>query len=319
MFVSRRIARRTRRDAGSPAPRGHGRISMAALLLAGCTPQTGTPPPTPAAPTGEALAAACEGRDGWSDPAPPAKIFGNSYYVGTCGISAVLIEAPDGLVLIDAATEEAAPAILANIRALGFDPTQIHTLLASHEHLDHVGGLKVLQDATGATVHARPEAVATLTSGAPEARDPQRGAIPPFRGVTVTGDLRAGEALPIADLHLTPHATPGHTPGSTSWTWRSCEGSDCRTIAYIDSLSAVSADAYRFTDHPDYVAMQRATFAKVPTLPCDILITPHPGASGLFARFAGDAPLTDPEGCRRYAEDAAKRLDARLAKEAAAK
>lgn len=292
---------------------------FAALLLAGCASQAEAPASAPAAPTGQALAAACEGRDGWSDPAPPAKIFGNSYYVGTCGISAVLIDAPGGLVLIDAATEEAAPAILANIRALGFDPKQVHTLLASHEHLDHVGGLRALQDATGAKIYARHEAVATLTSGEPEARDPQRGAIPPFRGVKIAGELRDGEALPIPGLDLTLHATPGHTPGSTSWTWRSCEGGDCRTIAYVDSLSAVSGDDYRFTDHPDYVAMMRATFAKVPALPCDILITPHPGASDLFARLAGDAPLADPGGCRTYAAEAAKRLDDRLAKEAAGK
>jgi hypothetical protein len=84
-------------------------LLLAALLLAGCAAPTGKISfPSPAA-TGKALAAACEGREGWSDPAPPAKIFGNSYYVGTCGISAVLIDAPGGLVLIDAATETAYP------------------------------------------------------------------------------------------------------------------------------------------------------------------------------------------------------------------
>lgn len=291
---------------------------LAALALAGCAPQP-APSPTVAAPTGKDLASACAGRDGWSDAAPPAKIYGNTYYVGTCGISALLIAAPDGLVLIDGATAEAAPGILANIPALGFDPKNIRTLLASHEHLDHVGGLKALQDATGAAVLARREAVATLTSGEPEAIDPQRGAIPPFAGVKVARELKDGEILPIRDIGLTLHATPGHTPGSTSWTWKSCEAGDCRTIAYVDSLSAVSADAYRFTDHPDYVAMLRATFAKVPTLPCDILITPHPGASKLFARLAGEASLVDADACRMYAEGAAKRLDERLAKEAAAK
>lgn len=291
---------------------------LAALALAGCAPQ---PAPVTAAPapTGKALAAACEGRDGWSDAAPPAKIHGNTYYVGTCGITALLIAAPDGLVLIDGATEEAAPAILANIRTLGFDPANVRYLLASHEHLDHVGGLKALQDATGAAVVARKEAVATLTSGEPEAIDPQRGAIPPFKGVKVARELKEGEALPIRDLRLTLHATPGHTPGSTSWTWRSCEAGDCRTIAYVDSLSAVSGDAYRFSDHPDYVAMMRATFAKVPTLPCDLLITPHPSASNLFARLTGEAPLVDANGCKAYAAAATKRLDDRLAKEAAAK
>lgn len=288
---------------------------LAALALAGCAPQQAPITAAPA-PTGKALAAACEGRDGWSDPAPPAKIHGNTYYVGTCGITALLIASADGLVLIDGATEEAAPGILANIRALGFDPANVHYLLASHEHLDHVGGLKALQDATGASVLARKEAVATLTSGEPEAIDPQRGAIPPFRGVKVARELKDGEALPIRDLRLTLHATPGHTPGSTSWTWRSCEAGDCRTIAYVDSLSAVSGDGYRFSEHPGYVAMMRATFAKVPGLPCDLLITPHPSASNLFARLSGDAPLIDANGCKTYAAAAAKRLDERLAKEA---
>lgn len=292
------------------------RVALAALALAGCAPQQ-APAPI-AAPTGKALATACEGRDGWNDAAPPAKIYGNTYHVGTCGIGALLIAAPDGLVLIDGATAEAAPGILANIRALGFDPKNIRYLLASHEHLDHVGGLKALQDATGAAVLARHEAVATLSSGEPEAIDPQRGAIPPFAGVKVAREVKDGEALPIRDIGLTLHATPGHTPGSTSWTWKSCEAGDCRTIAYVDSLSAVSANDYRFSDHPDYVAMMRRTFAKVPTLPCDILITPHPSSSNLFARLAGDAPLVDATGCRTYAAGAAKRLDDRLAKEAAA-
>ncbi|KTE28096.1 MULTISPECIES: subclass B3 metallo-beta-lactamase [unclassified Sphingopyxis] len=289
-------------------------LLLAAVALAGCTPHA-APSALATAPTGKALAAACAGREGWSDPAPPAKIFGNSYYVGTCGISVVLIDTPAGLVLIDAATEEAAPSILANIRTLGFDPKNVRFLLTSHEHLDHVGGLKALQEATGAQVIARPEAAAALASGEPDATDPQRGSIPPFRGVAVARTVLDGEMLEIEKLRLTAHATPGHTPGGTSWTWRSCEGTDCRTIAYVDSLSAVSADGYRFVDHPDYVATFRATFAKVEALPCEILITPHPGASNLFARLANPATLANPESCRAYAAGARMRLADRLASE----
>lgn len=286
----------------------------ALMLLAACAPPKAAPAGAgPAA--APALASACAGRDGWSDAAPPARIFANSYYVGTCGISAVLIDAPGGLVLIDAATEEAAPAILANVRALGFDPKAIRYLLASHEHGDHVGGMKAIQDATGAKILARRAAMAPLTSGEPDSRDPQRGAIAPFRGVMVAGELADGAVLPIAGLNLTLHATAGHTPGSSSWTWRACEGRDCRIIAYVDSLTAVSSDSYRFSDHPDYVAMFQATYDRVKSLPCDILITPHPGASNLFARLAGAAPLVDANACIAYARGAAKRLDDRLAKE----
>ncbi len=290
---------------------------LAALALTGCAPQA-APAPAAMAPTGKALAIACEGRDGWSDPAPPAKIHGNTYYVGTCGITVLLIATPDGLVLIDGATEKAVPGILANIRALGFDPKNVRYLLASHEHDDHVGGLAALQAATGAKLLARREAVAALTSGTPDATDPQREIANPFAGATVSRTIGDGEAVGLRDIGLTAHATPGHTPGSTSWTWRSCEGGDCRSIAYVDSLTAISGDAYRFTDHPDYVATFRATLAKVPTLPCDLLITPHPSASNLFARLAGDARLVDADACHFYAAGAVKRLDERLAKETAA-
>jgi metallo-beta-lactamase class B len=43
--------------------------------------------------------AACAGKDGWSDPAPPIQIHGNVYGVGTCGIVSLLIAGPKGHVL----------------------------------------------------------------------------------------------------------------------------------------------------------------------------------------------------------------------------
>ena len=288
-----------------------------AAALAGCTAPQAASPTLPDRADGRALAKACEGRDGWSDPAPPARIHGNTYYVGTCGISAILIDTSQGLVLIDAATDKAAPSILENIRALGFDPKNIRYLLASHEHLDHVGGLAAIQQASGAPVYALAAAQASLTTGDMDRTDPQHGSFPPVKGATIKGIVEDGAMLPIKGLDLTVHATPAHTPGGTSWTWRSCEGNDCRTIAYVDSLSAVSSDSYRFTDHPDYVATMRKTIARVPSLPCDILLTPHPGASNVHARIAGNAPLVDTAACKTYADAATARLDARLAKEKA--
>jgi metallo-beta-lactamase class B len=49
------------------------------------------------------------------------------------------------------------------------------------------------------------------------------------------------------------------------------------------------------------------------------LITPHPSASNLVARFGGRAPLEDSNACRDYAAKLTRQLDERLAKEAAAK
>jgi metallo-beta-lactamase class B len=85
----------------------------------------------------------------------------------------------------------------------------------------------------------------------------------------------------------------------------------------VDSLTAVSRDGYRFSDHPGRVAPFRPTFARVAAMKCDILVTPHPGFSNVFERLAGRAPLVDPSACKGLATAMAQRLDARLAKETA--
>jgi metallo-beta-lactamase class B len=68
------------------------------------------------------------------------------------------------------------------------------------------------------------------------------------------------------------------------------------------------------------LAAFRRSLATVAGLPCDILLTPHPGASGMFERLgpAARASLIDPAACKRYADNAGSRLDARLEKERAA-
>ena len=58
--------------------------------------------------------------DEWDKPAPPVRIHANTYLVGTCGISSILITGSEGHVLIDGGTEQGADLIAANIRALGF-------------------------------------------------------------------------------------------------------------------------------------------------------------------------------------------------------
>jgi metallo-beta-lactamase class B len=90
----------------------------------------------------------------------------------------------------------------------------------------------------------------------------------------------------------------------------------CRQIVYADSLTPVSRDNYRFSDHAQYLAAYRASIAKVAALNCDILLTPHPSASDMVNRLAR-AEVENPDACRDYAAGLTKQLDARLAKEAA--
>ncbi|WP_229658468.1 subclass B3 metallo-beta-lactamase [Tsuneonella deserti] len=269
-----------------------------------------------AAPGQRAWAQACDEFDEWDKPGPPFRVYGDTYYVGTCGITALLVTSRKGHVLIDSGTEKGAEIVLANIRSLGFDPRDVKALLMSHEHFDHVGGMARLQAATGAPVFASPEAAAVLRTGLPGGSDPQAAsghpAFPP-----VSGPIHdvAFEMPMLASRRFQPIITPGHTPGATSWTWPSCEGTTCKQIVYADSLSAISADGYRFSDHPAYLAGFRRGIARIAAAPCDIVLAPHPSAADMRGRLLGHRAISNPAGCREYAARVGSTLDKRLADE----
>jgi metallo-beta-lactamase class B len=280
------------------------------------------PPPRverPVAPietAGPAFASACKDWDDWDKPAPPVRIHANTYLVGTCGISSILITGNAGHILIDGGTEAGADLIAQNIRGLGFRLTDIKILLHSHEHFDHVGGIDRLQRLTGARLFASQAAARVFATGAPGPGDPQAGMHKPFPAARVDRILKTGDTVRLGNLMLTPVATPGHTPGALSWQWVGCDGGVCRTIVYADSLSPVARDNYRFSAHPDYLAQYRASIARMAALDCDILLTPHPSASDMVQRL-GRAAVFDANACRDYAASLTKQLDERLAKEAA--
>lgn len=297
---------------------------LAALLvvcLSACS-TAAVPPPVALADARagqKAWAAACADFDEWDKPGPPFRLYGRTYYVGTCGISSILIVGPDGHTVIDSGTDEGAKIVLANIRALGFDPNDVKTLLLSHEHFDHVGGMARLQAATGATIITSEAAAKVLRTGVPDAADPQsksgHPAFAPVTGRIIT--LDGPGAVLLGDWSFRSFRTPGHTLGAMSWSWADCEDAGCKTIVYADSLNPISSDGYRFSDNPDLVAGFRAGVAEVADAPCDIVLAPHPGAVGLRARLAGDRPLVDAGGCRAYAAVATERMDKRLVTERA--
>lgn len=283
-------------------------FALAALLALSTCPANAaqTTGSVPACPAGADV------MEGWDTRAPPRKIFGNTYYVGTCGISSVLVTSKRGLILIDGATEPAGPLIAVNIRTLGFKLRDVKYILSTHEHSDHAGGLAYLQRVTGAPVLARAPEMATLKRGSSDRDDPQFGGLKKFPPVANVQLLADNQTLRVGDLALTAHATPGHSPGSTSWTWKSCEGARCLNVAYADSLSARSENGYRYEQHPAYVKTFLRSIDAVGSLPCDILISPHPPVSDLFARFEGKTPLIDAGACKRYADSARANLEQRL-------
>ncbi|HSX62572.1 MAG TPA: subclass B3 metallo-beta-lactamase [Tahibacter sp.] len=267
----------------------------------------------------------------WNRPQAPFVLHGKSWFVGTRGLSSVLIDSGEGLVLLDGALPESAPLIAANIETLGFRLDQIRYIAVSHAHYDHVGGVAALARASGATVIASARSADALIAGVPPQDDPQAGfgdkanGFPKLSKVQRVAD---GETLRLGKLVLTAHYTPGHTAGATTWSWQDCSGGDCVNLVYADSLNAVSDDAYRFggADGNGGIAESfRASIDRVAKLPCDILVTVHPGFAKFDEKLAQRAqgakadPFIDASACRRYADSARERLDARLREERAPK
>ncbi|WP_440979801.1 subclass B3 metallo-beta-lactamase [Sphingomonas pseudosanguinis] len=248
----------------------------------------------------------------WLSPRPPVRVFGKTYLVGFGGLNVALIDTGKGLILIDGALPQGAPAILANVRKLGFAPRDIKYILSTEPHFDHAGGLAALARDTGATVIASARGAEGLRTGRLAADDPQIGYDSRFPAVRAVRVVRDGERITLGDTSVIARATPGHTMGSMSWNWRACEGQRCNAIVFAASLNPVSTDDYRFSAPANTAVV--AAFARgqaaMRALPCDILITAHADQDGATSRF-----LTAPGACRTYAASSQRKLAQRLASE----
>ncbi|MEL7218721.1 MAG: MBL fold metallo-hydrolase, partial [Pseudomonadota bacterium] len=257
----------------------------------------------------------CKPWDDWDKPAPPFQIFGDVYYVGTCGITVLLVRTTNGFVLLDTGTENGAVEAMRNIDKMGIAKNRIGLILYTHEHFDHVGGMSLVQLISGAPVLATPIAAEVLKTGKDSPQDPQHGMHGPMKPVTNVITITPETLIVQGGKTFTPIATPGHTPGALSWQWESCEGDVCKTIVYADSLSPVSRDDYKFSDHPEYLEAYRAGLDRIKNLKCDILLTPHPSHSKMIQR-AKTGSFEGGVTCSEYAAGKHRDLDARLEREA---
>lgn len=252
----------------------------------------------------------------WTEATDPVRIADELYYVGTRGLSSFLFTTDQGHVLLDATLAENVPLVLANIRRLGFDPSDIRFLIASHAHFDHVGGMAAMLEATGAELvlsEADAPFVAAgadfglgdLTAGYPSAA--------PARTIAHLDTVRVG------DLALVAHITPGHTPGCTSWGGEVHIAGVPRGFVSVCSLSVLPN--YRIVGaDPTYPGQARdycRSVAHLGGLTPDIFLGAHPGWFGLpekaAAAAAGDREaFVDPDGYRAYVSEAGAAIEKAL-------
>jgi metallo-beta-lactamase class B len=270
----------------------------------------------------------CDSCAAWNAPRAPFRIFGNTYYVGVSDLSSILIAGRDGLILLDGALPQSAGRIAQNITKLGFRIEDIELIVNSDTHWDHAGGIAALQRASGAVVAASAAGASALKRGEPTEDDPQYALRTTrdngFPRIPEVRSVADGETLRVGELAITAHVTPGHTPGSTTWTWRSCEGARCLNIVYADSLSAVSAPGFKFSDGGSArLDAFASSITRVENLPCDVLLTPHSwdfdldGKQKRLSERPEVNPFIRPDACKAYAAKARQNLQRRVDEEKA--
>ena len=149
------------------------------------------------------------------------EVHGGVYLIGSSELTApedccvYLLDLGD-LILIDAGAGKSVSALLENIESLGFGHRPIAAVVATHCHIDHIGGIPELRERTGCQI-----IVHRLDAGPMEKGDSVKTAagwyqmrFPPTSVDYKLNEVR--EVLKFEKGEILCLHTPGHTPGSIS-------------------------------------------------------------------------------------------------------
>jgi glyoxylase-like metal-dependent hydrolase (beta-lactamase superfamily II) len=201
------------------------------------------------------------------------KIAGRVYQVAGGDLTApedaaaYVVDGGTEFALIDTGAGDTVHKILENLREFGFLTRKAAFIVATHAHIDHIGGLALLKEQLNCPVVAH-----HLDCDAIETGDSRRTAASFYRKKCppcMVDVVMEGEALNLAVGELVLHLihTPGHTPGSIC-AWVKEE----ETILFAQDLHGPF--------HADWGSdrnLWRASLQQLLTLNADILCEGHFG------------------------------------------
>jgi hydroxyacylglutathione hydrolase len=164
--------------------------------------------------------------------------------------------------LIDPGDE--APKLQAAMDELGVTPEAI---LLTHTHIDHIGAVAPIADATGAPVYC-PRKELTVLAEPSRFFPPDWGTVDPWEAEHA---LDGGERLQLAGLDIDVVATPGHSPGHVTFV---IEGAlFCGDVLFQGSIGRTDLPG---ADHATLMASIAGLLERF-----DDDTTVHPGHMGL--------------------------------------
>jgi len=139
--------------------------------------------------------------------------------VETGGSYAWIVRTEHGAALVDSGMDPQASALLDELQVMGLGADDVHTILLTHAHGDHTGGLGAFPRAT--VVHGPGEAALLAGEDVPLGLAPSlmAGLMPdPVLPAEVV-EAADGQVLDVDGDVVTVVSTPGHTLGSTTYQW----------------------------------------------------------------------------------------------------
>jgi metallo-beta-lactamase class B len=264
-------------------------LALLPLLLA--QPQPQPQPPSPALS---------------QDPFPPHRIADDLYYVGSKGLASYLVTTKKGHILINPDFETTVPLLKSNVEKLGFKFTDVKILLNSHAHDDHVAGMALAKELSGADVYVmRGDDQVVATGGAGQYKYDGR-----WKPTSVKRVLEDGDKVTLGAATLVAHKTAGHTRGCTTWTMKVRDRGKALDAVIVCSPNV--NPGYRLTNNQDYPEIAedyRKSFQTWKALPCDIFLGAHANYYGMeekYAKLAQDKktnPFVDPAGYKAYIDE----------------
>ncbi len=213
--------------------------------------------------------------------AEPMKVFDNLYFIGQKAVTTWALTTSDGIVLIDAGYgERFDDTLVAGLTKVGLDPRRIRAAVIAHEHTDHFGGARQLQQRFGTVIYMSRAAWDGLEPkpGAPPATGPDA---PPARGMVITD----GQPVMFGDTFLIPVAIPGHTPGSMGFMFRVKDGTRTHMAALFGGSILNPQRRFPASLFEEYLASIQHFAEATKRQRVDVELLNHPIMDGLFERL----------------------------------
>lgn len=152
------------------------------------------------------------------------EIVSGVYGIAMVYVNAFLIADEGGLALVDSGLPKRRDTILSTVAGIARQPADLKHILITHHHVDHMGSLADLKEASDAKSYVHP-ADSPIVRGDEPQPGPNPSSLlgklvgpllerlsPEPRAAAVDVEVEDGEELPIAGGIRVVH-TPGHTPG----------------------------------------------------------------------------------------------------------